>query len=287
MAETAPTPVAANAIAAGTATRPHEPGLLRRLGASTASLGWWVAGLAMGALLAVLLVPQLQPVAGVPATEQAAMEKLVRDTIMANPDIIPEAINRLQEREVEKLLASNREAIETPFAGAWTGNPKGDVVLVEFFDFNCPYCKQSTKDVEKLLANDPGVKVVFRDMPVLGPESERFAMAALSAAQQGKYPQFYRAAFSGQGPLSEKRLIAAVRAAGLSEKAVAADLNNKALQQQVQQNLGLARALGLTGTPSYVVGNQILSGAVGYDALKEAVDKARKTAENSEGKTAA
>lgn len=248
----------------------------RRLGASRASLGWWVAGLAMGALLAVLALPLLQPASRVPAGDRAALQKIVRDTIMDNPEIIPQAINRMQEREVEKLLASNRQAIETPFAGAWTGNRDGDVVLVEFFDFNCPYCRQSTKDVEKLLQADPNVKVVFRDMPVLGPESERFAMAALSAARQGKYPQFYRAAFAGQGPLSEGRLIAAVRAAGLDEKKVVADLNDKELRQQVQQNLGLGRALGLTGTPSYVVGNQILSGAVGFDALKDAVEKARK-----------
>lgn len=257
---------------------PETPpgGWYRRLGASRASLGWWMAGLGTGALVAVLAMPLLQPGSRVPAGDRAAMQKIVRDTIMDNPEIIPEAINRMQEREVEKLLASNRKAIETPFAGAWTGNRDGDVVLVEFFDFNCPYCRQSTKDVEKLLAADPNIKVVFRDMPVLGPESERFAMAALSAAKQGKYPQFYRAAFSGQGPLSESRLIAAVRAAGLDEKKVAADLNNKELRQQVQQNLGLGRALGLTGTPSYVIGNQILSGAVGFDALKEAVEKTRK-----------
>ena len=119
------------------------------------------------------------------------------------------------------------------------------------------------------------MKLVFRDMPVLGPDSERFAMAALSAARQGKYLPFYRAVFNGQGALTQDRLIKAVRAAGLNETKVAADLNDKELHQQVEQNLTLARALGLTGTPSYVVGNQIFSGAIGYEALKEAVGKAR------------
>lgn len=246
-----------------------------RLRGNSASLGWWVAGLAMGALAAVVATPLLRPAPTVPAGDKAALQKIVRDTLMEQPEIIPEAINRMQEKEVEKLLASNREAIETPFAGAWAGNREGDVVLVEFFDFNCPYCRQSSKDVDRLLKEDPNVKLVFRDMPVLGPDSERFAMAALSAARQGKYPQFYRAVFSGQGGLTQARLIQAVRAAGLNESRVAADLNDKELRQQVQQNLGLGRALGLTGTPSYVVGNQIFSGAVGYEALKEAVGKAR------------
>jgi protein-disulfide isomerase len=204
------------------------------------------------------------------------MEAMVKETILANPEIIPEAINRLQQREVEKLLASNRTAIETPFAGAWIGAEDGDVVLVEFFDFNCPFCRQSIPDVDRLLKEDPGLKVVFRDMPVLGPDSERFARASLSAAEQGRYRRFYESAFQGQGALTQERLIRTVRAAGLDEARVARDLNSKAVVAEIEKNIELGRALGLTGTPSYVVGNQILSGAVGYAALKDAIDAARK-----------
>jgi protein-disulfide isomerase len=245
---------------------------------TAAHWGWWAAGLGLGVFVATIGFTLARPAsapAGAPAS-RAAMEAMVKETILANPEIIPEAINRLQQREVEKLLASNRAAIETPFAGAWAGARNGDVVLVEFFDFNCPYCRQSAKDVERLLKEDPRLKLVFRDMPVLGPDSERFAMASLSAAQQGGYTKFYRSVFAGQGPLGQERLIRSVRAAGLNEGRVAQDLGSKALRAEVEKNVGLGRALGLTGTPSYVVGNKILSGAVGYDALKAAVDEARK-----------
>ncbi|MCG2839680.1 DsbA family protein [Sandaracinobacter sp. RS1-74] len=239
--------------------------------------GWWAGGLGAGllvALLATTLSGQRTPAAPPPGS-RAEIEAIVRETILANPELIPEAINRLQEREVEKLLASNREAIETPFAGAWAGAKDGDVVLVEFFDFNCPYCRKSAEDVDRLLKEDPKLKVVFRDMPVLGPDSEHFAMASLSAAQQGRYRKFYSTVFAGQGALNQERLIRSVRQAGLDEGKVANDLQSKALQAEIEKNMGLGRALGLTGTPSYVVGNRILSGAVGYDELKLAVEQAR------------
>lgn len=242
--------------------------------------GWWAGGLGAGlliALLATALLGQRAPTATPPGS-RAEIEAIVKETILANPEIIPQAIDRLQDREVEKLLASNREAIETPFAGAWAGAKDGDVVLVEFFDFNCPFCRKSAEDVDRLLREDPRLKVVFRDMPVLGPDSEHFAMASLSAAQQNRYRKFYTAVFSGQGALNQERLIRSVRQAGLDEDKVATDLQSKALRAEVEKNLSLGRALGLTGTPSYVVGNRILSGAVGYDELKAVVDEARETA---------
>lgn len=242
--------------------------------------GWWAGGLGAGlliALLATALLGQRTPPAPAPGS-RAEMEAIVKETILANPEIIPQAIDRLQEREVEKLLASNREAIETPFAGAWAGAKDGDVVLVEFFDFNCPFCRKSAADVDRLLKEDPGLKVVFRDMPVLGPDSEHFAVASLSAAQQNRYRKFYSAVFAGQGALNQERLIRSVRQAGLDEGKVANDLQSKALRDEVEKNLSLGRALGLTGTPSYVVGNRILSGAVGYDELKAAVEEARQKA---------
>lgn len=237
--------------------------------------GWWAAGLGMGALVATLAFNLARPAQPAPAGIDKAGAAMVREAIMADPQVIPDAINRLQQMEVEKLLASNRSAIETPFAGAWAGAPDGDVVLVEFFDYNCPFCRQSTADVDRLLKEDPGLKVVYRDLPVLGPESERFARASLSAAQQGRYRRFYGAVFQGQGALTQERLIRNVRAAGLDEARVAQDLAGKAIAAEVQKNLELGRALGLTGTPSYVIGNRILSGAVGYEALKKAVDEAR------------
>lgn len=251
----------------------HGLGQVRR--SWVANGGWWGGGLTIG-VVATLLATSMFGRGSAP--DPQAMQQMVRDAILENPEIIPEAINRLQQQEVSKLLASNREAIETPFAGAWAGAEQADVVLVEFFDFNCPFCRQSAPDVERLLSEDKGLKVVFRDMPVLGPESERFALASLSAAQQGKYSQFYKSVFEGQGALSQERLIKSVRQAGMNEQQVSGAFNSTELENELKNNLALGRALGLTGTPSYVVGDKILSGAVGYDALKEAIAEARSKA---------
>jgi protein-disulfide isomerase len=207
--------------------------------------------------------------------QREAIDAMVRQYILEHPEIIPEAINRLQEREVEKLLDSNRAEIETPFGAAWAGNPDGDVVMVEFFDYACPYCRASKADVERLLKEDKGLKVVYRDFPVLGPASDEAAMASLSAARQGRYKPFHDAMFAAGRPSHEK-VIAAVRRARLNEVQTARDLTASSLKAEIQKNLDLGRALGLTGTPAYVVGNRILSGAVGYDEMKKAIAEARK-----------
>lgn len=207
--------------------------------------------------------------------DKAAIEKIVRDYILSHPEIIPEAMNRMQSREVSKLLASNRKEIETPFPGAEDGNPKGDVSVVVFFDFACPYCKQAHKDVERLAAQDKGIRVVYRDFPVLSPASDEAAMAALSAAEQGKYVKFHDAMFETPGKVAHERTVAIVRATGLNEVRTAHDLDSPALKAEITKNLNLGRALGLTGTPSYVIGDRILAGAVGYEKLKEAVAEAR------------
>ena len=206
--------------------------------------------------------------------QRVAIDAMVREYILEHPEIIPEAINRLQEREVGKLLDSNRTEIETPYAGAWTGNPDGDVVLVEFFDYACPYCRASKADVDKLLAEDKKLKVVYRDFPVLGPASDEAAMASLSAARQGRYKAFHNAMFAGGRP-SHERVISTVRQARLDERATARDMSSSALKAELQKNLELGRALGLTGTPAYVIGDRVLSGAVGYDEMKKAIADAR------------
>ena len=207
--------------------------------------------------------------------QRRAIEAIVRQYILDHPEVIPEAINRLQEREVTKLLDSNRKEIETPFAGAYAGNKDGDVVLVEFFDYACGYCKLSFPDVERLIREDKGLKVVYRDFPVLSPASQEAALASLSAAKQGRYEAFHDRMFQSGARLSHERIIATVRAAGLNEMQTARDLKNEALQAEVKKNLDLGRALGLTGTPTYIVGNRILSGAVGYEELKKAIADAR------------
>ena len=240
-------------------------------------LVWAAAAVLLAGVAGAALASGAVPVVAV-ASDKAAIEKIVRDYILSHPEIIPEAMTRLQSREVTKLLDSNRKEIETPFAGAVAGNPKGDVSVVVFFDYACPYCRQGHADITRLVAADPGLRVVYRDFPVLSPASEEAAIASLSAAQQGRYTRFHNARFETPGKVGHERTIAMVRSAGLDELRTAKDLNAPALKAEIKKNLELGRALGLTGTPSYIVGNEILSGAVGLDALKSAVAKARQPA---------
>ena len=207
--------------------------------------------------------------------DKAATERIVHDYLLAHPEIIPEAMTAMQTRDVAHLLRDNRAEVETPFPGAVAGNPHGDVTLVEFFDYACPYCRAAHNDIKKLIAADHGVRVVYRDFPVLSEGSGEAAMAALSAARQGRYAALHDRLFETDGKVDRERTVALVRAAGLDERRTAADLANPALKAELKKNVDLGRALGLTGTPSFVIGDRILSGAVGYDKLAAAVAAAR------------
>ncbi len=232
----------------------------------TLALGGTALG-AGGAALAAGQAPQ--------RADRAEIEAIVRDYILNHPEIIPEAVARLEQAEARKLLAANRKAIETPFPGAMAGNPDGDVKLVVFFDYACPYCRQGHADVSRLMREDPKLAIIYRDFPVLSPASTEAAMASLSAAQQGRYSRFHDAMFDSPGRVSLARTLGIVKGVGLSEDRTTADLKSEALKAEINRNLELGRSLGLSGTPSYIVGNRILSGAVGYDKLKDAVAAAR------------
>lgn len=211
-------------------------------------------------------------------TDKAAVERIVHDYLITHPEIIPEAINGMQSRDVARLLKSNRAEVETPFPGAIAGNSQGDVTLVEFFDYACPYCRAAHGDIKRLVATDPKLRVVYREFPVLSEASGEAALAALSAAKQGRYAAFHDRMFETAGKVERERTVALVRAAGLDEHRTAVDLANPSLKAEIKRNLGLGRALGLTGTPTFVVGDRILSGAVGYDKLMAAVAAARRGA---------
>ncbi|MET1111248.1 MAG: DsbA family protein [Allosphingosinicella sp.] len=193
----------------------------------------------------------------------------VRDYLLENPEILPEAMDRLRSREAAKVVSANRAALERPFAGAWAGARDGDVVLVEFFDYACGYCRKSNADVDRLLREDPRLKVVWREWPVLGPDSEAAARASLAAAQAGRFKPFHDSLFAAGRPTPEA-LARARAGAGL-----AADLPAAVSDPELARNFELARGLEATGTPTFVVGDQNLQGAVGSEALRDAIKEAR------------
>ncbi|MEL6875438.1 MAG: DsbA family protein [Pseudomonadota bacterium] len=214
--------------------------------------------------------------AGINADEQAAIEAIVRQYILENPEIIPEAVDILRSREKTAALNEVRQAIETPFAGtAFAGNPNGDVTIVEYSDFACPYCKQTTAVIDRLIKEDSNIKVVFRELPILSEASNDAALMALAAAKQGKYFAFHKTMFATGRP-SPSTIEAAAAEVDLDLTEARAFVSSAEAQQEIQQNLEMARRLQFTGTPAFVVGNQSTVGAVGYDGLKELIANARK-----------
>lgn len=250
------------------------------VGTAGAAGGWWALhdrtseAQAQDAQAASQLESQLVA-AGIDARQRSAIEALVRSYILAHPEILPEAMDKLQARETEARLAPLRGAVETPFPGAILGNPAGKVTLVEFTDFACTYCRSSVADIEALVKNNPDLRVVVRELPIIAPESEPAARMGLAAASQGRYAAFHKAMFSGERP-SNTSIAAAASAAGIDSAAAAAFMQAPGVRQELERNLGLARQLGINGTPAWSVGGKLLTGAVGRDALQQAVNAARK-----------
>ena len=206
---------------------------------------------------------------------RAAIEDVVHAYILEHPEILPEAMDKLQAREAADRLKPLRSALETPFPGAILGNPAGKVTLVEFSDFSCTYCRGSVADINALVAANPDLKVVLRELPIIAPASEPAAKMALAAAAQGKYGAYHAAMFAGARP-DDASIAAAATKAGLNLDAARVYAARPDVQQEIEHNLAYARQLGVSGTPAFTIGDQVISGAVGKDKLQAAVDAARK-----------
>ena len=167
-------------------------------------------------------------------------------------------------------MVANRRDIETPFGSAWAGNPKGDVTLVEYFDYNCGYCRASLPMIADLIKRDPKLRVVYRDLPILSDESRVAARASLLAAQQGKFQAFHDALYAG-GPVSDASIQAAAAKAGVS----LSGLQSPVITAEIAKNMQTAVKLGMNGTPSWVVGDRILSGALPIEEIEKAIQAAR------------
>lgn len=238
-----------------------------------AAAGWWwqrgkVAPAGDPAAVAALAA------AGIDTKERAAIEAVVRAYILEHPEILPEAMQRLQDRGASDQIAALRGELERPFPGAVLGNPAGKVTLVEFTDFACTYCRASVKDLELLTKAHPDLRVVVRELPILSPASHEAARMALAAARQGKYPAFHNAMFAGPRP-STQSIAAAAQKAGMDMAAASLVASGAEAEAEVRRNVDLATRLGIQGTPAWVVGDKLLVGAVGRERLEQAIVEAR------------
>ena len=197
--------------------------------------------------------------------------KIVRQGLLADPKILTDTVDALRDAQYQPVLAANRAAIETPFGSSWKGAAKPEVTLVEFFDYACPYCKASNPIVDRLLQEDKGLRVVYRELPILGPDSVVAARLSLEASKLGRFARFHDTLWEAGRPAPQTNAQAA-QAAGIAPEPVA----DTEIETELGRNMKLAGELGATGTPVFVVGDRVMNGAVGYDTLKAAIAKARK-----------
>jgi protein-disulfide isomerase len=212
------------------------------------------------------------------------IEMIVRNYLIAHPEVLEEAMNELSKRQAaaeaarhEASIARNAETIFNSPRGVVLGNKDGDVSFVEFFDYNCGYCKRAMADMLDLLKNDPKLKVVLKEFPVLSEGSVEAAKVAIAVRMQDpkKYLDFHTKLLGGRGPADKVRAMAAAKDAGLDTARIEKDLASPEIRATIEENLRLAEEMGLNGTPSYVIGKQIVIGAVGLEGLKEKIGVAR------------
>lgn len=197
-------------------------------------------------------------------------ERIVREALISKPEIIVEAGQALRDQQFADALQPIRARLEKPFYSSWKGAEKPKVTLTYFFDYACGYCRVSNPHIERLIRENDDLRVVFRELPILGPESVTAARVSLAASKAGKFGQFHDALYAAGRPAPET-IAQAAKAAGIPEQPA----NDPAQEAELRSNMTFASQLGATGTPLFVVGNRVINSAVGFEELKEAVDAAR------------
>lgn len=209
-----------------------------------------------------------------PARTQAAVAQAIR----SNPDIVVEALQAMQQRQNQmeqaqqrQAVAARRDALERDPNSHVGGNPRGDVTLVEFFDYRCPYCRQAQATVNQLLAEDGNLRLVYKEFPILGPESVIASRAAVAARASERYPALHDALMTAPSPLTEENVLKIADSVGLNVSALQLDMGSPDVERIIAANRALAQELGIQGTPAFVIGDRLLPGVVSLDGLKQLV----------------
>ena len=238
----------------------------------------------MGAVLALVL---LTPFASAEETsitpqQKTDIEKIVHDYLLEHPEVIRDAIQALQAKDEQskadaqtQAVLENKDALYNDPATPVAGNPMGDVTVVEFFDYHCPYCKAVASPLAKLVEEDKGVRLVMKEFPILGPDSLLASKAALAAVDQGKYWEFHQALMEHRGQFDMDVIKTIAANVGLDPVKLEADMDKAKTQPQISANHKLAETLNITATPTFIIGDQVVEGAVPLDQLKDLIQKAR------------
>ena len=238
-----------------------------------------LAALFLGLVFATPAAAQAPPLTPQQADE---VRRLVRDTLLRNPEILLEALDALEEKKRADTAAQQTDAVarladalERDPADPESGAAAGDVTLVEFSDYRCPYCKQMAEPLAALLRADDGLRLVHKELPILGPESVVAAKAALAAQRQGGYAPMHSGLMARRGALDEAAVLETARDAGLDVERLRADMADPAIAARIERNLALARELAITGTPAFVLGGRLIPGAVDAETMKRLVAETR------------
>ena len=218
--------------------------------------------------------------------QRGEIEKIIREYLLKHPEVLQEAIAELEKKQAVADAAKHRAAVKDNASLLFNskrqvtiGNPQGDVTFVEFFDYNCGYCKRALDDMLTLMKDDPKLKVVLKEFPVLGPGSIDAARVAVAVRMQDKdgkkYLEFHRKLLSQRGPADKAHALAAAKDVGLDVARIERDIAGDEVKASLEEAFKLAERLGLNGTPSYVIGENVVIGAVGLAALREKVNTAR------------
>jgi protein-disulfide isomerase len=229
-----------------------------------------------------LAPPALAADAALSPAQEEAVRALVRDTLIRNPEILNEAMEALQAKQQAEEDARARAAIQqhgdalvAADPADVIGNPDGDVTIVEFSDYQCGYCKRAFPDLLDVVERDGNVRLVIRELPILGPESVMAARAAEASRGQGLYPEFHKALMAMKGGVSEASVMQVAAEVGLDVEQLRVDMADPALDEAFAHNIQLARALGVSGTPAFVIGDELAPGAVPAERLKAMIAAAR------------
>jgi protein-disulfide isomerase len=219
-------------------------------------------------------------------SQRGDIETIIKNYLVAHPEVVEDAMTELSKRQAaaetekhQETIAKNADTIFNSPRGVTIGNKDGDVTFVEFFDYNCGYCKRAMADMLDLMKTDPKLKVVLKEFPVLGPGSVEAAQVAVAARMQDpagkKYLDFHQKLLGGRGQADKARAMAAAKDAGYDMARLEKDLASPEVRATIEENFKLAEDMGMNGTPSYVIGKEIVVGAVGLDGLKEKIGVAR------------
>lgn len=233
-------------------------------------------------LVVGLMLPQVAAAAEFNDSQRSELGDIIRDYLLKNPEVLRDAFQELQRREqvaeaeaAQQALSKNATSIYRSEGDLVVGNPNGSVTMVEYFDYNCGYCKRALPDVLKMIETDSDLRVVLKEYPILGPGSSYAARAALASRQQGKYWEFHLALLEQRGAISEPKVIAVAEKVGLDVDKLKTDMESEDIQRILAENMSVAQSLGINGTPAFIVGEQVIPGAVGYSALVGAVSRVR------------